>query len=213
MKQTFSHVTTWVFDLDHTLYPPEVALFEQIEKRMEAFICKALSVDLGTAKALRAEYWASHGTTLAGLMDRHDMPPEDFLHDVHDIDFSIIPPSPELADAICSLPGRKIIYTNGTRPYAQAVTQARGLTGVFDEIYGVEHAGYRPKPEAQAFAKVFAQDGLDPTRAAMFEDDIRNLAVPHALGLRTVHVAPQQSAAPHVHHHTDDLASFLSNVI
>ena len=51
----------------------------------------------------------------------------------------------------------------------------------------------------------FAKDGLDPARGAMFEDDSRNLAVPHALGMQTVHVAPKADQASHIHHHTDDL--------
>ena len=61
-----------------------------------------------------------------------------------------------------------------------------------------------PKPEAAAFAAVFALDGLAPERAAMFEDDPRNLAVPHGLGMRTVLVGPA-AAHPHVHHQTEDL--------
>jgi putative hydrolase of the HAD superfamily len=80
---------------------------------------------------------------------------------------------------------------------------------LFDAVYGVEHAGYRPKPQPEAFAAVFAADGLDPARAAMFEDDARNLRVPHGLGMRTVHVAPQAEPADHIHHHTTDLAAFL----
>jgi len=47
----------------------------------------------------------------------------------------------------------------------------------------------------------------------MFEDDPRNLAVPHASGMRTVHVAPEPVAAPHVEHHTDDLAGFLARLV
>jgi len=87
------------------------------------------------------------------------------------------------------------------------------LGAVFDAIYGVEHAGYRPKPEADAFAAVLARDGSDAGRAAMFEDDPRNLAAPHAMGMRTVHVAPAPVAAPHIHHHTDDLAGFLAGLV
>jgi len=47
----------------------------------------------------------------------------------------------------------------------------------------------------------------------MFEDEARNLAVPHALGLRTVHVAPNAEPAAHIHHHTDDLSGFLAQVV
>ena len=93
-----------------------------------------------------------------------------------------------------------------------ALARACGLAGCFDALYGFEDAGYVPKPEAAAFAAVFELDGLRPARAAMFEDDHRNLAVPHGLGLRTVLVGPRAGEAehPHVHHRTDDLAGFLA---
>ena len=42
--------------------------------------------------------------------------------------------------------------------------------------------------------------------------DIRNLAAPHEMGLRTVHVAPEPDPAPHIHHHTDDLTGFLARL-
>ena len=46
MKNTdFSHVNTWVFDLDNTLYPPSARLFDQIEQRMTDWVMTALNVD------------------------------------------------------------------------------------------------------------------------------------------------------------------------
>jgi putative hydrolase of the HAD superfamily len=213
MKTDFAPVTTWVFDLDNTLYPPSMRLFDQIEVKMTDWVMAALRVDRARADHLRAHYWQTYGTTLAGLMTEHGVDPGPYLTDVHDIDFSILTPEPALADAIAALPGRKIIYTNACVPYAEKVVAARGLGGLFDAIYGVEDAAFHPKPEARAFAAVFARDGLDPTRAAMFEDDARNLLVPHALGMRTVHVAPEPAPAPHIHHHSNDLAGFLGQLL
>jgi putative hydrolase of the HAD superfamily len=211
-KQDFTHVTSWVFDLDNTLYPPHMRLFDQIEVRMTDWVMQALQVDRARADHLRAHYWATYGTTLAGLMTEHGVDPGPYLNEVHDIDFSVLRPDPGLAESIARLPGRKIVYTNACAPYAKKVLAARGLGGLFDGVYGVEHAEFHPKPAAQAFATVFARDGLDPTRGAMFEDDARNLAVPHALGMRTVHVAPQPAPADHIHHHTDDLSAFLARL-
>ncbi len=212
-KQDFTHVATWVFDLDNTLYPPHMRLFDQIEVRMTDWVMQALKVDRARADHLRAYYWQTYGTTLAGLMREHDVDPGPYLNEVHDIDFSVLSPDPDLSRSIAALPGRKIIYTNACAPYAEKVLAARGLVGLFDGIYGVEHAEFHPKPDAQAFATVFAKDGLDPARGAMFEDDTRNLAVPHALGMRTVHVAPAPHPADHIHHHTDDLAAFLARLV
>jgi putative hydrolase of the HAD superfamily len=121
VKSSFSHVRAWVFDLDNTLYPPEVALFDQIEVLMTDYVAQALKVDHVEANRLRDHYWQSYGTTLAGLMAEHTIDPDPFLIAVHDIDFSVLPPAPELADLIRALPGRKIVYTNGTAPYARNV--------------------------------------------------------------------------------------------
>ena len=37
-KRDFTHVRHWVFDLDNTLYPPAIRLFDQIEAKMTAFV-------------------------------------------------------------------------------------------------------------------------------------------------------------------------------
>ncbi|ABD54160.1 pyrimidine 5'-nucleotidase [Jannaschia sp. CCS1] len=202
-------IDTWVFDLDNTLYPPDMALFPQVNARMAAYVRDTLGVSLTEAEALRHQYYIEHGTTLAGLMAYHDIDPDPYLVAVHDIDFSVLSPDPALADAIKALPGRKIIYTNGTAPYAEAVASARGLDGLFDAIYGVEHADYHPKPSAEAFDTVFGKEALTPTKAAMFEDEARNLRVPHALGLTTIHVAPEPLRDDFIHHGTADLGDFL----
>lgn len=202
-----------MFDLDNTLYPPEIRLFDQIETRMTNWVMRMLKVDAVEADRLRAHYWATHGTTLAGLMREHDIDPLPYLDEVHDISFDALVPDPRLARAIDALPGRRIVYTNGSAPYAKMVIAARGLSGLFETVYGVEHAGFRPKPERAAFDAIIERDGLRPTEAAMFEDEPRNLAEPHALGMATVHVAPSAVPARHIHHHTNDLATFLETLV
>lgn len=208
----FTRVETWVFDLDNTLYPPAARLFDQIEARMTAWVMSTLGVARDEADRLRADYWRLYGTTLAGLMHEHGIDPVPYLEDVHDIALDHLAPDPGLARAIGALPGRRVVYTNGSAPYARRVLDARGLSGAFDAVFGVEHAGFRPKPDRGAFETVFAAAGIDAARAAMFEDDARNLAAPHAMGMRTVHVAPLPEPAPHIHHHTDDLAGFLARL-
>ncbi len=209
----FDQVETWVFDLDNTLYPPSARLFDQIEQRMTDYVMQSLGVARDRADQLRRQYWHTYGTTLAGLMREHDVDPLPYLTDVHDISLDHLDPDPQLATALKALPGRRIVYTNGCAPYAKRVLAARGLDGLFDAIYGVEHADFLPKPERAAFDRVFARDGLRPDRAAMFEDEARNLAAPHAMGLRTIHVAETVQPADHVHHHATDLTGFLKQLL
>ena len=212
VQDAFSGVAYWGFDLDNTLYPPEAALFDQIEVKMTAWVMQTLKVPQAEADRLRRQYWKQYGTTLAGLMREHDVAPGPYLNEVHDISLKHLEKDAELAAHIRALPGRRIVYTNGSEPYARRVLEARGLGQVFDAVYGVEHADFRPKPERAAFETVFAKDGVSPSSGAMFEDDARNLAAPHDMGMRCVHVASERAKGEHIHHHTDDLTRFLSHL-
>lgn len=205
----FSGRDIWIFDLDNTLYPPQMALFPQIEARMTAYVMRLLEVERDHADHLRRDYWRRHGTTLAGLMAEHAIDPLAFLAEVHDVDFTALTPAPDLAAAIAALPGRKIVHTNGDSRYAGKVLAARGLD-LFESVYGVEETGFHPKPQPAAYDAVIAAAGIDPARSVFFEDDARNLAVPHRIGMRTVLVGPGTGDdLPHVDHRTGDLCGFL----
>ncbi len=207
-KADFSHVRDWVFDLDHTLYPANSQLFGQLEVNMERYLMRVLGLDQAAAARRRAQYWRAHGTTLAGMMHHHGTDPVAYLAEVQQIDFSVLRPDPALAKAIAALPGRKIIFTNGSSDYAHRVTDALGLNDLFETHFGIDDAGFVSKPHAGAFEVVFSKAGLQHRQAAMFEDDPRNLEIPHALGLKTVLVG-QPMPARHIHHQTNDLTTFL----
>lgn len=207
----FRDVHAWVFDLDNTLYPPSARLFDQIEVKMTDFVMASVGVDRAEADRLRSEYWRDYGTTLNGLMQVHGIDPDPYLYDVHDIDLSGLDKAPDLAAAITALPGRKIVYTNGSRGHADGVLAARGLSDVFDARFGIEDAEFTPKPQKKAFETVFAAAGIAAEGGAMVEDDLRNLAAPRVMGMRTLWV----TEAPHdpaVDATTDDLATFLQKV-
>lgn len=178
---------------------------------MTAYVVRTLGVDAAEADRLRHVYWREYGTTLAGLMQKHQIDPEPYLHDVHDIDVSHLAADDGLIEAIAALPGRKIVYTNGSRGHADNVLAARGLTDLFDARYGIEDAGYLPKPERGAFERVFAVDGLTANGAVMVEDDLRNLIAPREMGMRTLWVTDQDHDQA-VDAATDDLTVFLQSV-
>ena len=119
--ENLAEIDCWIFDLDNTLYPASIDLFGQINVKMSNYIMNLLDVDRVTADKMRAVYWEKYGTSLAGLMKNYKIDPDDFLSIVHDIDFSVLPKDLDLLDALNNLPGRKLIYTNGTVPYAREV--------------------------------------------------------------------------------------------
>ena len=221
----FAHVDTWVFDLDNTLYPAHSNLFGQIDVRIRDYVAKLLSLDHDVAQTIQKDYYHRYGTSLRGLMVEHGVSPDAFLEYVHDIDHSAIDPDPALGRAIERLPGRKFIMTNGTRRHAEKTAERLGITRHFDDIFDIVAMDLLPKPHRDSYDKFLALHGIVGGRAAMFEDLARNLAVPHALGMRTVLVVPQGTrevfrdaweldgaSQPHVEFVTDDLTAFLDRI-
>jgi putative hydrolase of the HAD superfamily len=221
----FEHIETWVFDLDNTLYPHHLNLWQQVDERIRDYIARFLDVTHEEAFRLQKDYYRRYGTSMRGLMIEHGMQPDDFLEFVHRIDHSPLEPNPSLGAALEKLPGRKLILTNGTRQHADAVMRRLAIVEHFDDVFDIVAAGLEPKPLAQTYDRFLARHGVDPTRAAMFEDLARNLEAPHALGMTTVLVVPEGTRevfredwelagreAPHVDHVTDDLVGFLDRL-
>ena len=218
----FRRVDTWVFDLDNTLYPPGSDMWPLIDGRITAFLINMFGLDGLSSRALQKYYYQRYGTTLSGLMAEYGMAPEEFLAFVHDIDRSTLAPNPGLAEAIEALPGRKLILTNGSHAHALATVAQLGIDHLFEDVFGIEAADYLPKPALQTYQRFFERHGVDPARAAMFEDIVHNLEAPHASGMLTVLVRPHQDATdhredweksshspPHIDFITNDLEGFL----
>ena len=184
--RVFSEIEAWVFDLDNTLYPAGQNLFAQIDVRMTAFIQEALKVDRDEAYRVQKEFLGEYGTTLSGLMNEHGLPPGPFLDFVHDIDVSILPPDPHLAEALDALPGKKFIFTNGTVGHAENVTKQLGIADLFDDVFDIVAADYRPKPHADIYPEMLARFGIEAHKSAFFEDMARNLTPAHKIGMKTV---------------------------
>jgi putative hydrolase of the HAD superfamily len=221
----FNAVETWVFDLDNTLYPHHLNLWQQVDERIRDYIANFLRVTPDEAFRVQKDYYRRYGTSMRGLMEEHGLNPDEFLEVVHQIDHSPLTPNPALGAAIAQLPGRKLILTNGTRRHAEAVLQRLEIAEHFEEVFDIAAADLEPKPRASVYDRFLARHSVDPGKAAIFEDLARNLEVPHALGMTTVLVVPGRTRevfreewelagrdAPHVDHVTDDLTGFLRDV-
>jgi putative hydrolase of the HAD superfamily len=224
-KRGFSHIDTWVFDLDNTLYPHHVNLWQQVDTRIRDFVAAHLGVPKDEAFRIQKDYYRRYGTTMRGMMTEHRISADDFLAYVHKIDHSPLEPNPAMGAAIARLPGRKLILTNGSCDHAGNVLERLGIATEFEAIFDIVAAELEPKPAEQTYRRFLHLHKIDPTKAAMFEDLTRNLAVPYALGMTTVLVVPDGSQDvvredwelegrddAHVDHVTDDLTGFLQRL-
>jgi len=225
-RRGFDTTRVWIFDLDNTLYPADCNLFAQVDQRMGEFIARYLGVPFEYARHLQKTYYRQFGTTLSGLMQVHGLDPKAFLDYVHDIDLSVVPAHPELAAAIEQLPGRKLIFTNGSRGHAERVAGKLGVLHCFEDIFDIVTSEYVPKPTPQCYDMFLKLHRVEAEASAMFEDMPHNLEAPHVLGMTTVlvhsrstydHPVQQKIRAwveppEHVHHMTDDLERFLRDL-
>jgi putative hydrolase of the HAD superfamily len=228
MKNTFrpfTQIDTWVFDLDNTLYPHHVNLWQQVDVRIGEFVSAFLGVSADEARRIQKDYYRRYGTTMRGMMTEHGVHADDYLAYVHRIDHSPLEPNPAMGAAIARLPGRKLILTNGSTDHAGKVLERLGLATHFEAVFDIIAADLEPKPAPQTYQKFLALHEVIPAKSAMFEDLARNLVVPHQLGMTTVLVVPDGSKkvvredwelegrdAAHVDHVTDDLTGFLEKL-
>ncbi len=221
----FAHIQDWVFDLDNTLYPHHTNLFSQIDVKMTSYVSELLRLPRDEARKLQKELYREYGTTLSGLMQRHNIDSDDFLQKVHDIDYSWLVPDPVLGLAIKALPGRKFIFTNGNRNHAERTARQLGILDHFDDIFDIVAAGLTPKPAPETYDRFLALYDIVGPNAVMFEDLARNLVVPKALGMSTVLIVPNNfeptfseiwerdpASDDAVDYVTDDLAGFLTKI-
>src|SRR5258707_75107 len=225
IPRAFTHIHTWVFDLDNTLYPHHVNLWQQVDARIGEFVSAWLKVSASEARRIQKDYYLRYGTTMRGMMTEHDVRADDYLAYVHQIDHSPLQPNPAMGAAIARLPGRKLILTNGSIDHVDKVLARLGLAGHFEAVFDIMAAELEPKPAPQTYQKFLRDHRVDPSSAAMFEDLARNLVVPHELGMTTVLVVPDGTRevvredwelegrdAAHVDHVTDDLTGFLEGL-
>lgn len=215
MSADLSHIDTWLFDLDNTLYPQECELMSLVADRMTLFVARRTGLPREEAFALQKLYLHEHGTTLAGLMANHGVDPEEFLNEVHDVSIDCVAPDPDLGLALDRLPGRKLVFTNGDDRHAERVLDKLGIAGRFEDIFHLRSGDYIPKPSMLTFQRMMTVHGVTPAQAVFFEDSERNLKPAAELGMTTVLVGPEAAAstADFVQYRTHKLTPFLNTAL
>ena len=181
-------IKTWIFDLDNTLYPPEENIFSQIDQKMTTFIAENLKISHEEAFNIQKQNFIDHGTTLAGFMNTGNskINPDKFLEYVHDINLNSLKEDNKLRKILLMLPGKKYIFTNGTKKHAENVLKKLNLENIFQSIFGIKEANYLPKPNIETYNLFLKINNINPKTSIMFEDMGRNLIPAKELGMTTV---------------------------
>ncbi len=210
-RTDLTHIDTWLFDLDHTLYPPSFPILRRVEARIRDYMTTLTGLAPDAAWALQKRYLADYGGAVAGLVKHHRVDPHDFLAYVHDVPLDDVYPDPPLKRALARLPGRRLVFTNGSEHHAERVLEVLELAALFDEVFHTEAAGMVMKPDPRAFDALIAAHAVTPGTTAFFEDRAENLKPAAALGMTTVLVGDHAatSTEPFVQHRTATLAAFL----
>ncbi len=178
----------WLFDLDNTLHNASPHIFPHINRSMTAYLEQHLLLSTEDANALRMKYWHQYGATLLGLVRHHATDPHHFLRETHRFERlrAVVVFDRALKGMLTKLPGRKIVFSNAPRAYAEAVLDIMGIRGLFDAVVGIEALAFQPKPGMAAYRSIIRRYRLNPRRCVMIEDTAVNLRTARRLGMRTV---------------------------
>ena len=190
----------WVFDLDNTLHDADPHIFPHLNRTMTAYLETHLGLAWEDANRLRMQYWRRYGATLLGLMRHHDVDPDHFLRETHQFPelTRMVLRFPLLRALLLRLPGRKLVFSNAPVHYSRAVLGILRVADLFEDVFSIEHTGYRPKPDRQGFLRLLRKHRLPAHRCVMVEDSLANLRTAKRLGMRTVWVASSPKAPGYV---------------
>ncbi|MNR82652.1 5'-nucleotidase [compost metagenome] len=199
---------TWLFDLDNTLHNASHAIFPAINVNMNAFIAQVLqqsglASDAAAVNAARLAYWQRYGATLLGMVNHHQVRPDDFLREAHRFDDlpTMIRAERGLARVLRRLPGRKILLTNAPRRYSRDVLRHLGLHRHFARHIPIEamrvHGRLRPKPSKQMLRKLLAREGIAARQCVLVEDTVSHLKGAKQLGMQTAWITQYLASDSH----------------
>lgn len=203
-----------LFDLDNTLYPKSMGIFEMVVERIRGYMEKQMGFEKSLAQKLRQDYIQRYGSTLRGLMIHYNLNPDIFLEYVHDVRVEKkLSPNPALAGLLESIPVNKCIFTSGHRPHALKVLRCLGIDRYFPQIFDITYTHFIPKPNPEPYQQILEALCIDGKDCMMIEDLPGNLKPAKDLGMTTVLVGSEVEGIDGVVDHTIDNILELKTVL
>lgn len=200
---------TYIFDIDHTLYPYSPKVEAWMCGAIDEFLINERGLNLDEAAKLRTRYYDFFGTTLAGLLFYDEIQAADYIAYKDKMPMSILDRDDGGLAKIAQSDARMIAITNSHHNHGKRVLAHLGLADKFEKLYGIEDMGFWGKPFRKSFDMVFKDAKIEPNSAVFFEDSPRNLAYPKRLGMTTIlindHFVKKGDAPSYVDYHVANL--------
>ena len=151
-------------------------------------------------------------------MIHHDIPPEEFLEYVHDIDLSFMEKDLILRNELENIDLNKFVFTNGSRAHVKNIVKTLGIEDQFKDIFDIVDAKYHPKPEAKAFDLMVDKFKIDPKETLYLEDIAKNLSIGKERGTITAWLinneywGKKESDKDYIDYKIENLSLFLKEI-
>ena len=151
-------------------------------------------------------------------MIHHDIPPEEFLEYVHDIDLSFMEKDLVLRNELENINLNKFVFTNGSRAHVKNIVKTLGIEDQFKDIFDIVDAKYHPKPEAKAFDLMVDKFKINPKETLYIEDIAKNLSIGKERGTITAWLinneywGKKESNKDYIDYKIENLSLFLKEI-
>lgn len=182
----------WFIDLDNTLYQPNGKIFSILDRRINYYLSYKCRCSLAEAENIRRELFKKYKNTFVGslkegMIDVLEF--GEFLDFVHDFNVNgLMVKNKELDDFLTKIRGRKFVFSNSVRKYAQKVISSLNLENHFERIFSIEDFDYNFKPNEKPYHFVLNYLHIEPFNSIVVDDMQINLSIARTLEMKTLHV-------------------------
>lgn len=190
-------IRLFCFDLDNTLYKPEIGLLHEIRKRIVEYVKNKMSVDEGEAKIIIKNWKKKYNSTLQGLIQEVGIEEYDYLRYIHDINLNdLLDVDNELKTALNLLEAKKVVLTDSYSVYANSVLKKLEISHCFARVYCTEDMNFFYKKQANYLKDVILKCcnelgmyDIVFSEILLVDDDYDSLCAAKEIGLKTAFIS------------------------
>lgn len=211
----FSHVKTWLFDLDDTLYAPETGFSKYMANHQRATLAKLLNTDIASIQVLTSKLIQKYGgAPFTGLHQEGVLDMDAFIDEGFRLDHGKIEKCEMTKKMLLNISGRKVVFTNSPKSHADNILKTLEYQNIFSDehIFDVTRLEFETKPLKSSYEKVLVALNEVAEHCILVEDSLKNLEMAKSMGMTTVSVYHNGEKPNYVDYAYLTLKDFLQDV-